>query len=155
MTKAIKFRTFGYVPERKPIKWNKKATWIRQGKKEVIQDYINENSTGMSFYENLERLGSVQTTVEYMSKNQNAIYGDFSQANTLQNLEQRRNALMNVWKQLPYDVRAQFGNSFEIFLTDGASYFQKIKEKIEYAKRQKNNTTPVPTDKGNTGEQAE
>lgn len=152
MATKIKFRTFGYIPERKPHKWNKKATWIRKGKEEVIQDFIDENATGMTFYENLERLGSVQTTIEYMSKNGQAIYGDFTEAISLENLEQRRNKLMNVWKQLPYDVRAEFGNSFEIFLTDGSSFFKKLQEQYKYAEEKRNNTTPVPNNKGNTEE---
>ena len=143
----IKFRTFGFTPERKPIKWNKKATWIMKGKEMVIQDYINENATGLSFYENLERLGSVESTIKYMQRNGEAIYGDFSKAITLENLEQQRNALKEVWKQLPYDERIKFGNSFEKFTMNGADYFTNIKNTIElrrkYAEARNNN---APTD---------
>lgn len=147
----MKIRMFGYVPDNKPKKWNKKATFVMKGKKIVIQDYINENATGLNFYENLERLGSVESTIKYMRRNGEEIYGDFSKAITLENLEQQRNALMNVWNQLPYTEREKFGYSFEEFMTNGKEYMESLRNEFikEYTNGQNvNNTEPIPEDKG-------
>ena len=145
-----------FTPKRKPHKFNKKATWIRQGKKQVIQDYINENSKGLNFYENLEKLGSVQTTIEYMKSKGQEIYGDFSNAITLENLEKKRQALIKIWNRLPYDVRAQFGNNFEIFTTNGGAYFENLKKQWEkgeeHAEETGTDTTPIHSDEGSDKE---
>lgn len=145
-----------YQPKRNPQKFNEKATWIRQGKKVVIQDYINENATGLNFYENLERLGSVENTISYMKHNGQEIYGDFTNAISLENMEKKRIELMNVWKRLPYDVRESFGNNFEIFCTNGKNYFENLKKQWEIQKNVQtgNNNETVPDKETNSGTEA-
>lgn len=120
-------------------KWDNKAFFIMKGKKIIIRDYVQENAEGTDFYKNLEKFGNLETTIEFMSKNRAELVEDFNEAVSLQNIEDRRLELLNIWERLPVKIRAQFNNDFSNFMNNGSAFFEEqaqILEKEINAKKQ-------------------
>lgn len=140
-------------------KWDDKAFFIMKGKKIIIKDYVQENAEGTDFYTNLEKFGNLETTIEFMSKNRAELVENFQEAVSLQDIEDRRLELLNIWERLPIEIRDSFNNDFSNFMNNGSRFFEeqsKILEKeIEQQRQtQSNDSTKAeetkPTEDGTT-----
>lgn len=110
-------------------KWNPKEFFVMKGKRIIIKDYVQENAEGTDFYENLEKFGNLETTIEFMSKNRAEINENFEKALSLKDIEDRRIQILEIWNTLPPKLRDIFNNDFSNFMTNGANYFD-TQEKI-------------------------
>lgn len=140
-------------------KWDDKAFFIMKGKKIIIKDYVQENAEGTDFYQNLEKFGNLETTIEFMSKNRAELVEDFTEAVSLQDIEDRRLELLNIWERLPIEIRDSFNNDFSSFMTNGAKFFDEqakiLETEIEQQRQTQSNDSPKteetkPTEDGTT-----
>lgn len=125
-------------------KWDPKAFFIMKGKKIIIRDYVQENAEGTDFYKNLEKFGNLETTIEFMSKNRAELIGDFNEAISLKDLEERRLKLLEIFERLPVEIRGQFNNSFQEFMNNGAEFFDEQAKILN--QEIKNETKPGTTE---------
>lgn len=140
-------------------KWDDKAFFIMKGKKIIIKDYVQENAEGTDFYKNLEKFGNLETTIEYMSKNRAELVENFEEAVKLQDIEDRRLELLNIWERLPIEIRDSFNNDFSNFMNNGSKFFDAqakiLENEIEQQRKaQPNNSTEAqeakPSESGAT-----
>lgn len=128
---ATKFRTqYNYEDLRKKDEgkqtFDQKVTFRMKGKDIVIRDYVQENAVGTTFYENLEIYGNIPSTTEAMAVYREELIGDFTQATSLIDLEERRNKLKTIWENLPAEIRSKrFANKFQNFMNDGNKFVEE------------------------------
>lgn len=101
------------------------VTFKRKGKEIKIKDFVQENAVGTDFYENLEKFGNKETVLEFMNVNRAELVGDFTEAQSLVSLEERRNKTKEIWNRMPAEIRGQFDNKFQNFMDNGQEFFDK------------------------------
>lgn len=133
-------------------KWDDKAYFIMKGKKIIIKDYVQENAEGTDFYTNLEKFGNLETTIEFMSKNRAELVENFTEAVKLQDIEDRRIELLNIWERLPIEIRDSFNNDFSSFMTNGAKFFDEQAKILETEIANSNQRQTEPNNKSENKE---
>lgn len=142
-TKVKKFLTAFDEYDLKGQTFDQKATFRMKGKDIIIKDYVQENAIGTDFYKNLEIYGNAETTAKAMSVYREELIGDFSEATSLIDLENRRNKLKIIWDNLPAEIRSkEFKNKFQNFMNDGAKFVEHQASilEMENLRRQQNVT---------------
>lgn len=96
-------------------------TWVKYGKEEKVQDYIEANKTDTEIYECLEKYGCLKPLeMDYEGR-----YDDFTAMNDLRSSLDKKIAAENMWKQIPAEIKKQFNNDMHEFVDRGAEWLKK------------------------------
>lgn len=120
--------------------FDEKVTFRMKGKDIVIKDYVQENAVGTTFYENLELYGNIESTAQAMAVYREELIGDFTEATSLVDLEQRRIRIKQIWENLPAEIRSKkFGNNFQNFMNNGNKFIDEQQQilNMEIAKNER------------------
>jgi len=119
-------------------------TWVKYGKEERVQDYINANKTDTEIYECLEKYGCLKP----LEMNYEGTYADFSEMLDLRSSLEKMNKANEIWRQVPAEIKKEFNNDIHEFTDRGMEWVAK---KIE-AERAKTQPAPEVTTKEKLGE---
>lgn len=139
---TIKFRKFGDRTSAQQFFDKTKIVITKYGKKINVYDAIQEANKNTDIYEVMHRYGeSEQNAIERMKKTAQAQYGDFTNANSLRNIQDKMIETRNIYNSLPRETKKEFNNNYYEFLQNGEKYFKEkyLEEKKaieEYNKKQ-------------------
>lgn len=119
-------------------------TWVKYGKEERVQDYINANKTDTEIYECLEKYGCLKP----LEMNYEGTYADFSEMLDLRGSLEKMNKANEMWRQVPAEIKKEFNNDIHEFTDRGMEWVAK---KIE-AERAKTQPAPEVTTTETQGE---
>lgn len=135
----IEIRDEGYV-EKTPFKrWNinRKSAVIfsenptfRQGSKDIsIKEFTNKNAIDSNIYDVIEKYrGDLKMSAEELNVFHNEVAEELSEIKSLPDAIKQIQKAEEVWKNLPLEIRKDFGNSQARFLQNGKTYLEgKIK----------------------------
>lgn len=111
-------------------------TWIKYGKEERVQDYIEANKTDTEIYECLEKYGCLKP----LEMNYEGTYSDFTEMNDLRSSLEKMKKANEMWAQIPADIKKQFNNDIHEFVDRGMEWVQS-----EIKKAQQPVSEPAPT----------
>lgn len=103
---------------------------FRQGSKDIsIKDFTNNNAIDCNIYEVIEKYrGDLKMTAEQMNKFHIEVAEELSEIKSLPDAIKQIHKAEESWRNLPLDVRKEFGNSVQNFMKNGKSYLEgKIK----------------------------
>lgn len=101
----------------------KNTFWIKAGKKINVYDYIQTASEDTDIYKTLEKYGSL----EKIELDHEGVYGEFKEMDRMAFHEQLKKS-EELWKSLPFEVRAEFNNDKLQFMENGEKW---LKNKIQ------------------------
>lgn len=99
-------------------------TWVKYGKEERVQDYIEANKTDTEIYECLQKYGCLKP----LEMNYEGVYGDFLEMLDLRGSLEKIKKADEMWKLVPADVKKEFNNDIHEFTDRGMEW---IKNKIQ------------------------
>lgn len=99
-------------------------TWVKYGKTEKVQDYIEANKTDTEIYECLEKYGCLKP----LEMDYQGVYGDFTEMNDMRSLMDKMHKANEMWKQVPADIKKEFNNDIHEFTDRGMEW---VKNKIQ------------------------
>ena len=111
-------------------------TWVKYGKEERVQDYIEANKTDTEIYECLEKYGCLKP----LEMNYEGTYADFTEMNDLRSSLEKMHKANEMWAQIPAEVKKQFNNDIHEFVDRGMEWV-----KGEIQKAQQPVSEPAPT----------
>ena len=114
-----------------------KPTWIKYGKEEDIQSYIEANKTDTEIYECLEKYGCLKP----LEMDWEGTYADFSEMNDLRSSLEKMNKANEMWKQIPADIKKNFNNDIHEFVDRGMEW---AKKQIEIETKPQASESPAP-----------
>ena len=136
------YKPISYVvyPETKGQEFGE-PTWIKYGKTEKVQDYIEANKTDTEIYECLEKYGCLKP----LEMDYQGTYGDFTELNDLRGSLERMQKANEMWRQVPAEIKKEFNNDIHEFTDRGMEWVSnKIKQETATAQT----TTEVAEPKG-------
>ncbi len=105
------------------------------GKNISLKEYQNENAMDTNIYDVLEKYhGDLKLTQEALNNKYVAISDEMAQINNLADAYEIKNQAEKVWKELPLEIRREFGYSQDRFAKDGQKF--AMKKVTEYNKLQ-------------------
>ena len=106
-------------------------TWIKYGKEEKVQDYIEANKTDTEIYECLEKYGCLKP----LEMDYEGTYADFTNMLDLRGSLERMHKANEMWKQVPAEIKKEFNNDIHEFTDRGMEWVaNKIKQETAAAK---------------------
>lgn len=111
-------------------------TWVKYGKEERVQDYIEANKTDTEIYECLEKYGCLKP----LEMNYEGTYADFTEMNDLRSSLEKMKKANEMWAQVPADIKKQFNNDIHEFVDRGMEWVEG-----EIKKAQQSVSEPTPT----------
>lgn len=111
-------------------------TWVKYGKTERVQDYIEANKTDTEIYECLKKYGCLKP----LEMDYEGMYGDFTKLADLRGSLDRMHQANEMWRQVPAEIKKEFNNDIHEFVDRGMEW---IDNKIKQEKTQP--TTPAVT----------
>ena len=120
-----KYKGFS-IEESKPIDFGR-PTWVKYGKEIDIQDYIEAGREDTDIKEVLAKYGCLKP----IEKDVEAIYGDFTEYNDLRTSIEKSRKSMEMWDELPVEIKNKFNNDVHEFIDRGAEWAKSEVEKMK------------------------
>lgn len=102
-------------------------TWVKYGKEEKVQDYIEANKTDTEIYECLEKYGCLKP----LEMDYEGTYADFTNMLDLRGSLERMHKANEMWKQVPAEIKKEFNNDIHEFTDRGMEW---VTNKIQQEK---------------------
>lgn len=117
------------ITRKSAVKFSEDPTF-RQGSKDIsIKEFTNKNAIDSNIYEVIEKYrGDLKMTAEELNIFHNEVAEELSEIKSLPDAVKQIQKAEQVWKNLPMEIRKDFGNSQSRFLQNGKTYLEgKIK----------------------------
>lgn len=108
-----------------------KITITKAGKTYNVYDMIQEAREDTEIYATLEKYGCI----DKMTLNAELMYGDFRNFLDLRGMQEQNIAAKNMWNNLPWEIRAKFGNNINEFVDKGEQWLKSQVDKETTAKK--------------------
>ena len=111
---------------------HKKISFKRAGKDINIYDLIQASREDTEIYPTLEKYGmtpNVETAAEFFKNRAQGFFAEFDKTMNLRDFHELQQRAENMWKDLPREVREQFHNDREEFMTEGVEWWNKEVER--------------------------
>ena len=112
-------------------------TWVKYGKEERVQDYINANKTDTEIYECLEKYGCLKP----LEMDYEGTYGDFLEMIDLRGSLEKAKKADEMWRLVPAEIKKEFNNDIHEFTDRGMEWVQN---KIKQEKAAQEQPAPAP-----------
>lgn len=133
-------KTSPYVRKRAFKRFNQdfdiKETLTKAGKKFCVYDKIQEAREDTEIIPTLKKYGCIPTYTQDSA----SMYQDFTAANDLRGVLDRKIAAENAFYNLPAEVRREFDHNIDNFMKNGEKY---IKDKIAKEQAELQAQTPI------------
>lgn len=104
----------------------------RRGEILDLQDYLNENNKDCTIYDVYKTYrGDMKLTAEAMNKLTHKVSDELTQITDLRTAMEVLKATERSWKDLPLEVRKEFGNNINEFQRNGLKWANKKIEAVE------------------------
>lgn len=118
--KEFKEITYIVYPQTKGQEFGE-PTWVKYGKTEKVQDYIEANKTDTEIYECLEKYGCLKP----LEMDYEGMYNDFSEMADLRGSLDKMHKANEMWKQVPAEIKKEFNNDMHEFTDKGMEWLSK------------------------------
>lgn len=121
--------------------FDKNETLTKAGKTYCIYDKIQEAREDTEIIPTLKKYGCIPVTTTDSA----SMYQDFTQAQDLRGILDRKIAAENAFYNLPIEIRREFDHNIDRFMKEGEKYINDriAKEQAEKAKEQPITTQPI------------
>lgn len=111
-----------------PVKeYDQEISVNKAGKKIVWKEYIEAANEDVEPYKVFEKYGSI----EKIKVDVETIHGDFTEYNDLRTNLDREIKAKQMWENLPYTVRKEFGNDINNFRDEGQEWINQKYKKLQ------------------------
>lgn len=131
---SIKYKGFN-IEKQKPTDFGR-PTWVKYGKEEDIQDYIEAGRQDTEIYQVLRDYGCLKP----LERTPSEIYADCTEYNDLRSTIEKGKKLRQNWDQLPTDIKNIFNNDMNEFADRGLEW---AKAEMEKANKQEPASAPI------------
>lgn len=108
------------------IKFSEDPKFRIQGKNISIREFTNKNAVDTNIYEVIEKYrGDLKMSAAELNQFHNEIAQELKEIKNLPDALMQMKAAEEAWKNLPIDIRKDFGNSIQRFIKNGSSYLNK------------------------------
>lgn len=115
---------------------HKKISFRRAGKNINIYDLIQASREDTEIYPTLEKYGmipSIETAEQFFKDRAKGFFAEFEETMNLRDFHELQKGANDMWLDLPREVREQFHNDKEEFMTEGINWWNKELKKMEEA----------------------
>ena len=125
--------------------FDKNETLTKAGKTFCVYDKIQEAREDTEIIPTLKKYGCIPVTTTDSA----SMYQDFTQAQDLRGVLDRKIAAENAFYNLPIEIRREFDHNIDRFIKEGEKYIKNRieKEQAESAKQQTTETQPIENSK--------
>lgn len=118
------------INRKNAVKFSENPTFRINGKNIGIKEYQNANAVDCNIYDVIEKYrGDLKMTAEQLNILHGEIADEFTHIKSLPDAMLAIKEGEKAWRELPMDIRKEFGNSVNKFIKDGPNYFDnKVKE---------------------------
>lgn len=129
------------------VKFSEDPKFRIGGKNISIKEYTNQQAVDTNIYEVIEKYrGDLKMSAQELNQFHIEIAEELNEIKTLPDALSQMKKAEEAWRNLPKDIREDFGNSIQKFVKNGSTYLnKKINEYNETIKKQQDFQNQINT----------